>query len=101
MLRRGSFKYVRPLNGDDLEELYDLSRDPEELENLAVQAEHQQTLRTFRAAAIEALRRNGAGFVDSMPPVREASEGTNTDRRREVPERTRGIGCVGFLLWVC
>jgi len=36
MLREGQYKYVRPLIPDDLEELYDLESDPEELDNLAV-----------------------------------------------------------------
>lgn len=71
MLREGNLKYVRPLI-KDLEELYDLSSDPEELRNLAVMPEHQTTLRRLRAATIAELRRTNAGFVDRMPAVREA-----------------------------
>ena len=73
MLRQNQYKYVRPLNENDLEELYDLLRDPEELDNLAVKSEHRERLKQFRAAAIAELRRAGAGFVDRMPPVREES----------------------------
>ena len=73
MLRQGHYKYVRPLNANDLEELYDLRQDPDELNNLAVKPEHRKRLRRFRSAAIAELRRNGAGFVDRMPPVREGS----------------------------
>ena len=72
MLRDGKYKYIRPLI-DDLEELYDLKSDPEELDNLAVKPEHRQRLKQLRAAAIAELRRTGAGFVDGMPPVREGS----------------------------
>lgn len=71
MLREGRYKYIRPLV-EDLEELYDLKADPEELDNLAVKAEHRETLERLRATAIAELRKDGAGFVDSMPPVRES-----------------------------
>jgi arylsulfatase A-like enzyme len=71
MLREKNIKYVRPLI-NDLEELYDLRQDPEELNNLAVRQEHQATLRRFREAAIAELRRTKAGFVERMPAVREA-----------------------------
>ena len=70
MLREKRYKYVRPLIRD-LEELYDMQEDPEELDNLAIKPEHQQTLKRMRAAAIAELREDDAGFVDSMPPVRE------------------------------
>jgi arylsulfatase A-like enzyme len=71
MLRQGKYKYVRPLI-EDLEELYDLQADPDELDNLAVKPAHRETLERFRKAAVAELRRNGAGFVDNMPPVRRA-----------------------------
>ena len=70
MLRDKRYKYVRPLI-HDLEELYDLQEDPEELNNLAVKAEHLSRVRRMRAAAIAELRRTKAGFVDRMPAVRE------------------------------
>lgn len=70
MLREGRFKYVRPLIENDLEELYDLKADPEEVHNLAVRPEHQGQLQEFRNAAIKELKRTGAGFVDNMPAVR-------------------------------
>ena len=67
---REALKYVRPLI-PDLEELYDLSKDPDELNNLAVKPEHQATLKRLRAATIAELKRTKAGFVDNMPAVRE------------------------------
>jgi len=57
---------------NDLEELYDLNRDPEEIDNLAVKREHQATLRRLRALAIAELKRTKTGFVDHLPPIREA-----------------------------
>jgi arylsulfatase A-like enzyme len=70
MLRDERYKYVRPLT-EDLEELYDLQKDPQELDNLAVKREHQALLKKMRAMAIAELRRTKAGFVDRMPPVVE------------------------------
>ncbi|MBI1358614.1 MAG: sulfatase-like hydrolase/transferase [Acidobacteria bacterium] len=69
MIRHGKYKYVRPLI-EDLEELYDLKADPDELDNLAVKADFQDKLKEMRAMAISELRRNGAGFVDNMPQVK-------------------------------
>ncbi len=67
---RGKPYDLRPLI-QDLEELYDLEKDPEELDNLAVKPAHQSRLARMREAAIAELRRTGAGFVDRMPPVRQ------------------------------
>jgi arylsulfatase A-like enzyme len=71
MIRDRRYKYVRPLI-HDLEELYDLDNDQEELDNLAIKAEHKSLLRRMRAQAISELRRTRCGFVDRMPPIREA-----------------------------
>jgi len=71
MLRDRRYKYVRPLV-HDLEELYDMQHDPEELDNLAVKSEHQTRLKQMRASAITELKRHQAGFVNNMPAVREA-----------------------------
>ena len=70
MLRDGRYKYVRPLI-EDLEELYDLEADPDELDNLAVKPEHRERLERMRAMTIAELRKDKAGFVDAMPAVRE------------------------------
>jgi arylsulfatase A-like enzyme len=71
MLRDKNYKYARPLNGNDLEELYDMKQDPDELDNLAVKPRFRNTLVRLRLAAIAELQRNGAGFVANLPPVRE------------------------------
>ena len=71
MLVEGRYKYVRPLV-HDLEELYDLENDPEELDNLAAKQEFRDTLARLREAAVAELREDGAGFVDNMPAVRIA-----------------------------
>ena len=53
----------------ELEELYDLKEDPDELRNLAVEKPHQKRLHELRAAAVAELKRTGAGFVNNLPPV--------------------------------
>ena len=73
MFRKGNYKYVRPLIKGELEELYDLKNDPEELKNLATKPGFRDTLKEFRAAAIAELKRTGAGFVGNMPAVRAGS----------------------------
>src|SRR5262245_30855023 len=68
--RDGNIKYIRTLVENEIEELYDLSTDPEELVNLALRAEHRATLERMRALTITELRRCEAGFVDKMPKVK-------------------------------
>ncbi len=70
MLRQDKYKYVRALIANELEELYDLQADPDELNNLATSPQHRTTLHEFRTNAVAELRRTGAGFVDQLPPVR-------------------------------
>ncbi len=71
MIRDKNMKYVRPLI-TDLEELYDLDKDPDELDNLAVKKEHQATLKRLRVKVAAELKRTKANFADRMPPVRES-----------------------------
>ena len=70
LLRERNLKYIRPLI-TDLEELYDLDQDPEELNNLAIQAAHQGTLQRLRAKAMAELKRTKANIAGHLPPVRE------------------------------
>lgn len=69
-LRQGRYKYIRTLVKNEIEELYDLDADPEELKNLAMDAKHHATVKKFRKALIAELRRTDAGVVDNLPPVR-------------------------------
>ena len=66
-LRSGKDKYIRTLVANEIEELYDLDTDPEELTNLALRPEHRALLERLRALTIAELRRCGAGFVEKMP----------------------------------
>jgi arylsulfatase A-like enzyme len=71
MLVQGHYKYIRTLEANEPEELYDLSADPDELTNLAREPEHAMKLKDLRAAAIAELRRTGAKMAASLPPVGE------------------------------
>ena len=67
MFSQGHYKYIRNLVDGEMEELYDLESDPDELKNLAFQREQLTRLRSFRAAAIAELKRTDAPFVDNLP----------------------------------
>ena len=67
MLADGKYKYIRNLVDGEMEELYDLSKDPDELENLALCGSHKETLAKLREQAIAELRRTKAPFVDNLP----------------------------------
>ncbi|MEO2013449.1 MAG: sulfatase-like hydrolase/transferase [Fuerstiella sp.] len=63
----GRHKYIRTLVKGEVEELYDLEKDPEELVNLAMKPKHRQLLKRLRAATLAELRRTEAGLVESLP----------------------------------
>ncbi len=67
MLRKGSYKYVRYIYKDYIEELYDLKSDPDELVNLAVRAEHHEELLRMRAQLLTEFEKRGATFLDLLP----------------------------------
>ena len=67
MISQGHYKYVRNLIEGEVEELYDLRTDPDELTNLAFTDKHLPRLRQMRAAAVAELKRTDAPFVDSLP----------------------------------
>ena len=72
-VRFGNHKYIRYLWAGEIEELYDLAADPEELTNLAGRQEHAKKLAEMRKKLQEELRRTDAQFADSLPPVGQAS----------------------------
>ena len=70
MLAEGKFKYVRNLIPGETEELYNLEKDPEELENLAFKKLYQRRLREMRDATVQELKRTHAGFADHLPKTK-------------------------------
>lgn len=73
-LMDGRYKYIRTLVADEIEELYDLQNDPEELTNLALKSDHSDKLRQMRAATVAELGRTGAPMVENLPAVRPVRE---------------------------
>ena len=69
LLRDGKFKYIRNLTAGEMEELYDLEADPEELKNLARVPGHQQQIEALRAKAMDELKRTNAPFAEALPPT--------------------------------
>ncbi|QDT11417.1 sulfatase-like hydrolase/transferase [Planctomycetes bacterium K23_9] len=67
LLRDGKYKYIRTFVEGEMEEIYDLDADPEELTNLALQPEYNDLLNALRAKAIDELKRTDAKFSDAMP----------------------------------
>jgi arylsulfatase A-like enzyme len=63
----GRFKYIRTFVEGEIEELYDLDSDSDELVNLATSAKHSTRLIRMRAATVQELRRTNAPFVDKLP----------------------------------
>jgi hypothetical protein len=63
-----NYKYTRYAHPDRIEELYDLDKDPEELDNLAVKEEFKDKLLEMRAACIQSIKDNGGSvFADYLP----------------------------------
>lgn len=68
-VRDGKHKYIRNLKAGEIEELYDLDADPEELTNLAQKGEHLAAIKRMRQAMLSELRRTEAGFIEHLPPT--------------------------------
>ena len=67
LLRQGKYKYIRTLIEGEVEEIYDLDNDPEELKNLAVGSENLALLGLLREAAINELLRTDSKLDRWMP----------------------------------
>lgn len=66
-LRHGNFKYITTLVPDEIEELYDIEKDPRELKNLALDPENYARMDQMRAMMLEELQRTNAGLVENLP----------------------------------
>jgi arylsulfatase A-like enzyme len=74
ILCEGKFKYVRTLIEGEVEELYDVNNDPEELDNLALKPAFQGILASYRANAKAELQRTEAPFVGNLPAVKKVTK---------------------------
>jgi len=66
-LRKGKFKYIRTLVPNELEELYDLQADPDELENLALQKNYFHVLKDLRKQLRKEIERTRGEFAETLP----------------------------------
>ncbi len=73
-LRKERFKYIRTLVENEIEELYDIENDPDELVNLALQTRYRSQLLQLRSDTIDEMRRTNWELVDQLPSVRDAAE---------------------------
>jgi arylsulfatase A-like enzyme len=70
LMMDGRFKYIRALLDNELEELYDLKQDPDELHNLAVDPKFASKVKKMRKAMVAELKRTGAKLVNDLPTPR-------------------------------
>jgi arylsulfatase A-like enzyme len=63
------WKYIRYLHPGEIEELYDLRHDPEELKNVAGDDSQRERLEKMRAVLISELHRTEAPYADALPKV--------------------------------
>jgi arylsulfatase A-like enzyme len=99
LLRDGRHKYVRSLVPGEIEEVYDLEADPEELANLAADPAHGQLVARLRQAAVAELERTAAPFVGTLPPVRGIEAGPASlepPRQVEPPTPEQAVTNRGF-----
>ncbi len=71
MIRQGKYKYIRYMYKDYIDELYDMSADPEELHNLAVRPEYHDIKMEMRAVQMKELKKAGADFLHLLPEPRQ------------------------------
>ena len=69
-LRTDRYKYIRNLLPGEVEELYDMKKDPEELVNLATRKKHLSLLRKLRVETIKELSKTDCAFAQKMPKVK-------------------------------
>ncbi len=69
-IRQGKWKYIRKLAAGEMEELYYMQADPEELTNLAVKDDYRSQVAELREVCNAELRRTDAGMVDHFPPTK-------------------------------
>lgn len=73
-LHDGRYKYIRNFVEGEIEELYDLDSDPDELTNLALKKPFRERVLKMRSDTVAELKRTDAGMADRLPAVAELPE---------------------------
>jgi len=68
-LHVGRYKYIRTFETDEIEELYNLDTDPEELTNPSLDGRFSARVRTMRSSTVAEVKRTGAKLADRLTPV--------------------------------
>ncbi len=71
-LRHGRYKYVRYLGAKELDELYDIEADPEELTNLFGDEKHRAVRDRLHRLLLEEVRRCDVDFIGLLDPAESA-----------------------------
>ncbi len=74
MMRKEKYKYIRYIDKEYIEELYDLENDPKELHNLAIKKESHQLLKEYRLETEALFKAKGATFIDLLPEPKIVSK---------------------------
>ncbi|UCD27862.1 MAG: sulfatase-like hydrolase/transferase [Planctomycetota bacterium] len=90
-LRQGRYKYIRTLLPNEIEELYDLQQDPEELKNLALKPAYHQTLADYRQRMVAELKRTDAALVKNLPEPRMVNSAPLPSDKSKGKTRNSGI----------
>jgi N-acetylglucosamine-6-sulfatase len=80
-IRTERYKFIRPHGVWDIEELYDLQNDPQEIENLAGKAEHRQLAKEMKAELFAMLQESGGMAIPLF-------EDRDSQAARRIPEGT-------------
>jgi len=68
--RKGQYKYIRTLETNQIDELYDVIADPEELTNLAIDPKNADRVKEYREAMVKELERTQSPLAKVLPPVK-------------------------------
>ncbi|MCM8531156.1 MAG: sulfatase-like hydrolase/transferase [Lentisphaeraceae bacterium] len=67
---KGNYKFIQTMVKNEIPELYDLKKDPEELNNLALNPEFKEKVKEYHALMVSELKRTKLQYVDQLPKMK-------------------------------